>query len=459
MKKNPLKWLTIVLLSAVAILSTISYLFYGVDREENKAQNILIGEMVNAYVMEDLSEAITVSRMMSRDETLIELLKVESVYPQDSMVMKMRNYLNSIQKKFGFSSVYTISDQTQKYYSFVGLNKVIDPEKNSTDIWYTIFMESGNDYKLDSSADEVNRDKLTIFVDNRVEDESGSFLGVVGVGVETEELQKKLSKYEEDFSVRIDYVTSDGLVQMSSRTFAAHSSYVSGVKLPEKNNTAFEYQTYGIDGFAVVKYVPEFDWYMVIRSESTYSAIGYNYKFFFAEFVILMLAISVFAVVYKSVKTESVPSKAINRNVDELTGVLNRDYFIRVYGSKGTLNTTQYQSVCEFTIDDFELIENTPACDRIILSVVKTARESFGRNSQITRWGKSAFVVLLGAPIDEAEDECKSFCKQIEEIGEVTVSVGLTSIELNETLKTNYFRAARYMYLVRELGGNNVKRG
>ncbi|MCR5655551.1 MAG: diguanylate cyclase [Lachnospiraceae bacterium] len=459
MKRNPFKWLAAFLLTVVVILSVVAYIFLGVDRDAEKKKHILIAEMVNNVVLEDLSEPITVSRMVSQDPNLREMLESENKFAEDVMVRRMRNYLSSVQRKFEFTSVYVISDTTKRYYSYIGLNKIIDPEHDSFDTWYTIFLDGGKDYELESSTDQVNLDRLTVFVDGRVENEEGELLGVSGVGVETQDILKLLSTYEDEYGVMIDYVSADGMVQMSSQTMSVHSSYVSGVDLPDKSDTAFHYQPYGIDGFSVVKYVPEIGWYLVVRSEEFGRALGGNYRFFFAEVMILVLAIAFLFIASKGMRTTSVIAQAGGSVVDDLTGLPNRDYLLKIYGEKGTLKTMQYRCMAVFSIDDYEEVEELPGFERMIHSLIRTAREKFGQKGQLVRWHRSTFVVLLEPAPEEAEEMCKDFCKSIEAIGEVTVSVGLTNIALNETLKKNYYRAARNLYLVKELGGNNVKRG
>ncbi|MCR5101875.1 MAG: diguanylate cyclase [Butyrivibrio sp.] len=459
MRKYSFKWIAVFLIVAAVLLSIIAYIFVGVDHEDNQIDNILIAEMVDSSVRGELSEAITVSRMMSQDSTLRVLLENESDYNVDDMVLKMRNYLNSIQKKFGFTSVYVISDFSKNYYSYVGLNKTIDPENDSFDTWYTIFLQNGKNYELESSTDQVNRDRLTIFVDGRVEDDKGNLLGVSGVGIETEDIRKLLARFEKVYGVRTDYVSEDGLIQMSSRLDAVHSSYVTGITLPDKMEEEYLYNTYGIDGFVITKYIEELGWYLVVRSDTSYGHVTYNYVFFFVEVLILVSLVAILFMASINMKTE--PSAGISKmqNIDDLTGLPNRDYFIKIYGEKGNLNTTQYKCIAEFSIDDFDKIKKLPSYERIILSVVRTAKEILGQKGQIIRWNNNSFVVLLEVSIEEADEACRQFCKAVENIGQVTVSVGLTQINLNDNLKKNYYRAIQNLYLVKELGGNNVKRG
>ena len=79
-------------------------------------------------------------------------------------------------------------------------------------------------------------------------------------------------------------------------------------------------------------------------------------------------------------------------------------------------------------------------------------------HSPVYRTGGDEFVVLFEMGIEKAYKICKEFCKQIEEGKMITVSVGLTAINLFDNIKTNYHRAARYCYQVKEIGGNGVKK-
>ncbi|MCR4843013.1 MAG: diguanylate cyclase [Eubacterium sp.] len=459
MRKNPYKWFVALVVLMTVVLSVAAYVFVGVDEESERASNMLIGEMVDNSVMEALSEPVTVSRMIAQDECLCEILASESSKSEDEEIAELRSYLNAIHEQFGFASVYVISDSSKKYYTYAGLNKVIDPDNDSFDTWYDTFINSGKDYMLESSNDEANLDKLTIFVDARIEGASGNLLGVSGVGIETSELTDTLLEYEDEYDVEIDYVNSDGLVQLSGNTEMIRSSYVSGIALPETSDTSYSYQEYGTGGYAVVRYIPELDWYMVVRNDSMYSPFGRNYRFFFAETIILVIALALVLVAGNNIKAVTYSSTDRSVSVDKVTGLPNRNYLYRVYGEKGTLNTIQYQSIAEFSIDEYEDLEELRGTDRIVQSVVRTARETFGSRGQLIRWNRSSFVVLLEMETDEATEACRKLCRSVEDIGEVTISVGVTDIRLNETLKKNYYRAVQNMYLVRELGGNNVKRG
>ena len=459
MKKNHFIWLAAILIVGAVAASTLAYLWLGVDWDVNRNDSMLLAETIDHVVLDELSQPLTVAKMLSGEAELKEMLHNEWKYTEEEMEDRMKEYLGSIQKRFGYDTVYLVSEKSKRYYTHLGLNKVIDPQTDSYDIWFSDFVEDGDPFRVETSKDQVNRDQFTIFIYSRLESEIGRFLGVAGVGVEAGKILEELKSYEEKYGIRVDFVTRDGLIQLSNRTETVRSARISDVTFPDVTDEEYHYEVTGIGGYSVIKYLPELGWYMVIRNNTEENGTGYDFRFFFAEAAILIVALALLSFLGKAFRIETVVNSHNDPNIDELTGLPNREYFIQIYGEKGTIRTIQFQSIAEFSIDDFEQIGDGAKADKLVLSVLRTAREVFGRGGQIMRWNKSSFVVLLELPEEEADVVCRQFVRDVEEMGEVTVSMGLTRIDLNSTLKRDYYRAVQLLYLVKELGGNNVKRG
>ncbi|MBE5890071.1 MAG: hypothetical protein E7282_03775 [Lachnospiraceae bacterium] len=458
MKKNPFKWLAVLLYLGAFLVSTIAYVYMGIDMDAESNKRILMAESIEKTVLGEISEAVTVSQMVCQDDCVRDLLQQEKSTNETELVRSIRDYLSRVQKKYNFATAYIISDATKNYYSYMGLNKTINPVSDSVDTWYTSFLLTGKAYQVDSSVDEANLNRMTIFVDGRIEDESGKAIGVAGVGVETSNMIEIIKGYETEYGVKVDFVDEDGLVQLGSDEASIRSSYVSGVELPEKSYDSYVYEPYGIGGFSVVRYVADVDWYLIVRSETGYGDVSYNYRFFFVQTVLMIIGAIVLLFAGRKIKPQTANQTQLAGDMDSETGLPTREYIFRIYGENGTLNTVQYQSIADFSIDDYEDVEKLVGSGRIVHSVVRVAREIFGQQGQIVRWNKSAFVVLIEPDVEEAEKLCREFCRRVEAIGDVTVSVGLTEIKLDDTLKKNYYRSVRNMYLVKELGGNNVKK-
>ncbi len=460
MKKNPFLLAAALLIIGAVVASIVSYFFFGIDWEERSNESILTADMVDHAIMDQLSEPLTVAHMLSGEDELKTMLQNEWKHTEEEMENMTMDYLGEIQREFGYDLVYLVSAKTKRYYTFLGISKVLDPQEDAYDNWFTDFETEGKEYQVDSSWDQVNRNRLTVFIDRRIDSDIGRFLGVVGVGVETEKLIDTLQELESQYGIRIDFISSDGTVQLSSRTESICNTQITGITLPEIVGDDSVYSEISlVGGYTVVKYVPEVNWYLVIRSNEESDEPLFGIRFLLMEGVILIAGLTLLYFIGRSLKLETSVIRRKDPNIDELTGLPNKDYFIQIYGEKGTIRTIQFQSIAQFAIDDFEAITNPAVADRIVLSVLRIARESFGSRGQIMRWNKGAFIVLLEMAEEEADTVCRRFVKAVEEVGEVTVSVGLTNIDLNSTLKRDYYRSVQNLYLVKELGGNNVKRG
>ena len=89
-------------------------------------------------------------------------------------------YLQEIKEAYGYSTSFLVSEGSgvyyYYYYYYYGINKKISVE-DPHDVWYYRFRDSGAEYDLDVDADEVAKGTVTIFINHRLEDYEGRFLG------------------------------------------------------------------------------------------------------------------------------------------------------------------------------------------------------------------------------------------------------------------------------------------
>ena len=97
--------------------------------------------------------------------------------------------------------------------------------------------------------------------------------------------------------------------------------------------------------------------------------------------------------------------------------------------------------------------------EQIVLSIVDLAEKLFGDRGVLFRFYDDQFMILMEWSAELAYEICREFCQKVEEQGHTTVSVGLTQIQIFDTIRKNYYRAVQYCFLVKEMGGNGVKRG
>ena len=142
---------------------------------------------------------------------------------------------------------------------------------------------------------------------------------------------------------------------------------------------------------------------------------------------------------------------------DRLTGLKNRDFFHKTYGELGRLESGVYRSMAVFDIDHFKAANDRIDGDKALLQVVQLAQEAIGMDGELMRWGGDEFLAILSVKPEEAKVRMKTFTDNVARDTQVTVSVGITEINADDTFKMNYYRAVQHCYAAKESGGNAVR--
>ncbi len=144
-------------------------------------------------------------------------------------------------------------------------------------------------------------------------------------------------------------------------------------------------------------------------------------------------------------------------HVDKLTGLHNRNYFQDTYGELGPVKSPDQTTMAVFDIDHFKAHNALIDGNKAICDLVGILKDLLGDRGEALRWGGDEFLVVLRIAPEESLELMRSFVEQVKEKTPVTVSVGMVKIRHEDTFKTNYYRAVQKCYLVKEMGGNDVK--
>jgi len=154
---------------------------------------------------------------------------------------------------------------------------------------------------------------------------------------------------------------------------------------------------------------------------------------------------------------------------DDLTGVYNRNA-MQKYLNKMILEKKERQlqnnlSMIVIDIDDFKLINDTfghLTGDRILKEVVKTIAGSIRSDDLLARWGGEEFVAVLpDADIVNTARISESIRKKVSETRfilehQVTISIGIASLQPGETTRDLFHRADLALYQAKKTGKNKV---
>ena len=266
MKKNRKIFLAVFFICTILISSFAS--IYGVSQRKqqcNEKEYSIISTSVYEVVNNEISKPIFTSVTMSNDLFLIDFLQNEDGYTEEQAIDLMSEYLTRLKDATHAQTAFVVSDNTRRYYSYDGLNKVIDTKNDEHDSWYSIFVNTRKDYDLDVDIDQMNSDSWTVFVNARIKDNNGNLLGVCGLGLSMEELQNLLKEYEEKYDVKVDFINSEGLVQLDTDMVNIENAYLHDVQYGKEKDG---YSYVNSDGeYLVMRYVDNLNWYLVIHGK------------------------------------------------------------------------------------------------------------------------------------------------------------------------------------------------
>lgn len=153
-------------------------------------------------------------------------------------------------------------------------------------------------------------------------------------------------------------------------------------------------------------------------------------------------------------------------SLDELTQIYNRralNYFM----NKFLENRSRYQSIAVMIVDvdHFKHVNDTyghEAGDMVLRDGVGQVKYMFNQADVIGRWGGEEFV---GIKPNLSFEEAKEFCEMMRqgvseiefgEVGHISISIGLTMVNENDTADSVFKRIDEALYEAKETGRNKV---
>lgn len=433
-------------------------------------QNISKLSSTNIYseINNELTKPIFVSLTMANDSFLINWLEREKMGL--AQVDELSTYLNGLKNKYDYNSVFLVSATTLDYYHYKGLNKTVSKE-DEHDQWYFNFLALDKPYVLDVDVDEVDNNTLTIFVNCRIEDPNGTILGVVGVGLEMDEVQRILATFENAYDLEAFLVDEDGLVQVHTNNSLIESyninedEYINNFSDEIFSNKSslesFRYNEHGIDGYLITRYVDELDWTLFVRKDTSvlqktfYSQIGE------VTLVVFIVILAVTLLINNVIKGYQDKMNAMTVT-DELTSLLNRRGFNRILSV--ALSGSDPFTAFIFDIDDFKKLNDKYGHlfgDKIISLLAYKCQQVIGEHGTVARWGGDEFAGLISLNQEDATSLLNALQEQIDKDPtfseyHITISIGATGSRLTDTPDLIYSRADRALYISKNQGKNRL---
>ena len=405
-------------------------------KENNRENSLIYANEVGNAVIDIFSEAIAVSQTIN-NPFIRGILKNPQNLSREEKSRIIKNYLSDVVGKFGYSTAFIADDSTLDYYSEWGYTKTIDPS-NPDDDWYVPFKTSAKLYELNVDNDQANDNRMTIYINTRMRDSDGKFVGACGVGVPMKQVMTLLQSLEKQSDISIKLVSPDGVVRVARSGQLVLERTEAEIKdLLKEYDTSkqYLYKTKGPDGYTIVKYIPECQWFAVIDYNGGRTSIFSTMLFqnlMICLFVMLFVIVIVNFVLSKLAKhTEKFVEEAL---FDQLTGLRNRRAYALEIEKLNKFPSLTDISVTTMDINGLKMTNDSfghTAGDDLLKGAAAIMKKFYSDNSwKVFRTGGDEFVALTSKPIGDKDNLIADFKNQLKtfhhaQIKELSVSVGV----------------------------------
>ena len=472
-KARLLAALTVLLLAGFLGTGYFAYLAARDSIRANIEKNDLpvAAESVYARLQKDLVEPVFVSSMMANDTFLHDWI-VGGERDLSSVV----RYLSEIKTRYGAFTTFFVSERTGRYYYPGGILKTVSPEE-SRDEWYYRVRAMSEPYELNVDPDLANADTLTIFINYRVIDTDGAYLGAAGIGLAVDSMTRMVATLKSEYGTNVYFVDKAG------RIIAGRPQ---GIPDPGETETdpvfaptfergrgiapgSFRYRRGPQNILLFVRWLPEVGWYLFVERPEDLAIAGARRAFYLNLVVyILILILALLAAAFTVNRFQS--RLEHTASYDPLTGAMNRLAFQAVaeHSSREARREGKPLSVVLFDIDHFKAVNDTlghAAGDEALKSVVRTCMETLRASDLLCRWGGEEFLVLLPASGPDgaaaAAEKLRSAVAATVRGGgarAVTISAGTATLKPEESLNALIVRADEALLGAKRAGRNRIVR-
>lgn len=458
---------------------TTSLLSYYASRDSIRDSIIntelpLTSDTVYSEIQKDLVRPILISSMMARDTFLRDW-----VLAGEQDTAQMTRYLREVQEHYGAFTSFFVSDRSSTYYQSKGVLKRVKPDE-PRDVWYYRVRMQPEPYEINVDVDMANADRLTIFINYKVVDYDGNFIGATGVGLAVDAVVKLIDDYQQRYERSVYFVDTTGRITLTGAQGGPQGAKVGDSladipglsdmleKLPSPQSGRFEYQEHGREHFLNVRYIPELEWYLFVDKHDKALA-GIRQGLYINLLLCLLVTAIVLTLVSLAIRRYQQRIAAL-ATTDVLTELPNRRGF-GILAEQALQEAQREQSpLCAvlLDLDNFKLINDEHghlAGDEVLQRFARQLREKLRQSDILCRWGGEEFILLLKntdrqAAHDLAEKLRQQCAEQRYAIAgqtlQVTASLGLSQWQPGESLHSLLGRTDRALYRAKQSGRDRV---
>ena len=465
----------------LAVLLTMGFLFTSfvsyftahdsISNQIEKSTLPLTSDNIYSEIQRDLLRPIFISSMMAKD-TFVR----DWVLNGEKDTTAIVKYLKEIQTHYGTVTSFFVSEKTRQYYHSTGLLKPVN-QIDKQDTWYFRVQKMQQDYEINVDTDTANRTSLTVFINHRVYDYSGNYIGAIGVGLAVDAVKALIENYKNRYGRQVYFINKNGEVMLRGISKIEINNIHELQGLSEFTNdilttdsSSIEYKHNGKTHYLNSRFVPEFGWYLIVAQQEDeaeqriQNTLLLNLGVSFIVSLIIIILVNLIIVSYQK-KLETMAT------TDKLTGCSNRQVFDVLFKQARSQSKRRKTplSVVIFDIDYFKQINDSyghPTGDVVLKKIIQTIKLSIRDSDIIFRWGGDEFLIILPeSDLQKTVDIAEKIRETIENLDihfagktiSVTISVGIASMTDTGTQEMIIDNADKALYIAKENGRNRVE--
>ena len=467
---------SVLLVTGFLLTSLASYFVSRASLRKQISQNELPLTSDNIYseIQRDLLRPIFISSLMATDTFLRDWM-----IDGEKDTHCITKYLREIKEKYGAFTSFLVSEKTRIYYQAGGILKEVHPD-NERDIWYFRVRQMKQEYEINIDPDMAHHDTMTIFVNYRVYDYDGNYIGATGVGLAVDAVTQLVESYQKDYDRSVYFVDRQGTIRLHGEGFghdAARLSDIEGLSplagtiLSSTEERTFIYENKGHTIHLNTRYIPEFDWYLLVEQREDEAKREIRSALFVN--IVICAVITIIILIMTNLTISAYHSRLETMaTTDSLTSLYNRHAFDIIMDKvlKSYDRRSLPLSVIIFDVDKFKDVNDTFGHtwgDAVLKHVAALAKRTVRSSDIIFRWGGEEFLILLeDCPIDKAYDIAEKLRRAVIDnptrhgVSDmaVTISLGVAQYRGGEDEDTVLRRADRALYRAKETGRNRTER-
>lgn len=431
----------------------------------------LVADNVYSEIQRDLIRPVLVSSTMASDTFLRDW-----VIAGEGDANRITRYLREVKTRFNAFTSFFVSEQSRIYYHADGILKKVS-EAEPRDVWYFRVRQMREDYEINVDPDLANADAMTIFINYRVFDYAGKYIGVAGVGLTVNSVQNLIKKYRERFGRDIYFVDKSGKIVLTEAGTAESATLAdrAGLRDLAPRLLAGEIQTvqYEIKGaarFLNMRFVPELNWFLCVEKDEMSAIVGITRTLYLNLVICVVVTLLVIAITTVFVNRYQARLEMV-ATTDGLTGLPNRRAYdiLMEQAIKESDRAGIGLSVALIDVDNFKTINDRfghLVGDDVLRSIAQLLRSSLREADILCRWGGEEFVaVLKGCRKDDALQVGEKIRERVDAAGiasgsefvRTTVSIGVAERLRSEDLGSMIERADLALLSAKSAGKNRVR--